>query len=64
MGHTLMVQLFLIDDFKRQVLQWDGDTLHMKELSGLIGKSDLNKPDMRKVVMQTSEPASTREYTE
>ena len=56
----LMVQLVLKAVFKRQVLQWYGDTVHMKEPSGLIEKSDLNKCEMREVVMQTAEPASTR----
>ena len=49
----LMVQLGLTYDFKRQVLQWYRATVHMKEPSGLLVKSDLNKRDMRKVVMQT-----------
>ena len=56
----LMVQLGLTADFKCQFLQWNGATLHMKETIGLLGKSDINKRDMRKVVMQTTEPASTR----
>ena len=34
-GRELMVQLGLIAYFKRQVLQWDGDTEHMKEPIGL-----------------------------
>ena len=59
-----MVQLGLEDNFKRQVLQWDGTTVHMKEPRGLVGRSDLNKYDMREVVMQTAEPASTIEATE
>ena len=63
-GHDLMVQLGLTAEFKRQVLQWDGATLHMKEPSGLLGKYDLNKCKMREVVMQNAEPASTREATE
>ena len=37
-GHDLMVQLGLTVDFKCQVLQWDGDTVPMKEPSGLLGK--------------------------
>ena len=36
----------------------------MKEPSVLIGKSDLNKREMREVVMQTADPASTKEATE
>ena len=35
----------------------------MKESSGLIGKSNLTKREIREVVMYTVEPASVREYT-
>ena len=56
-GRGMMVQLGLTSDFKRQVFQWDGATVHMKEPSSLIGKSDLSKRKMREVVMQTAEPA-------
>ena len=58
-GRDMMVKLGLTADFKRQFLQRDFNTVHTKEPSGLIGKSDLNKCDMREVVMQTAEPAST-----
>ena len=36
----------------------------MKEPTSLLVKSNLNKRDMHKVVMQTSDPDSTREATE
>ena len=36
----------------------------MKEPSSLLGKSNLNKREMRKVSMQTAEPAFTREANE
>ena len=39
-GRDLMVQLGLVVDFKSQFFQWDGTTVHMKETSGLLGKSD------------------------
>ena len=58
-----MVQLGLTTNFKNQVLQWDGETVPMKETSSLLGKSDLNKREMREVVMKTVEPASTIEAT-
>ena len=61
--HDLMVKLGLTTDFKHKVLQWDGETVPMKEPSGLLGKSDLNKHEMREVVMKTVEPASTIEAT-
>ena len=63
-GLNLIVQLGLPANFKNQVLQWDGATVHMNEPSSLIGKSDLTKRDMCEVVIQTSEPASTWEATE
>ena len=50
----LMVQLGLTADFKHQVCQWYGATLYMKDPSGLLGKSNLHKREMRKVVMQTT----------
>ena len=61
---NLMVQLGLTADFTRQVLQRDGTTVHMKEYSNLLGKSDLTKHEIREVVMQTEEPASTWEANE
>ena len=63
-GRDLMVQLGLTSNFNRQVFQWDGATVDMKEPRSLLGKSDLNKRDMRKVVMQTIEPYSTIEANE
>ena len=62
-GRELMVQLGMEADFKRQVLQWYGTTVHMKEPSGMMGKSDLSKRKMREVVMQTAETDFTREAT-
>ena len=59
-----MVQLGLASDFKLQVLQWDGTTVHMKESGNLLGKSDLTKSEMCEVVIQTAELASTWEATE
>ena len=62
--HDLTVQLYLTANFKHQFIQWDGAALPMKEPSGLIGKSDSNKRDMREVVIHNAEPASKRETTE
>ena len=59
-----MVQLGLTAEFNRQVLQWDGTTVHMKDTRNLLGQSDLTKREMREVVMQTAEPASTQKATE
>ena len=36
----------------------------MKEPIGIIGQSDLTSHEMRKMEMQTAEPASTREAAE
>ena len=63
-GRDLMVQLGLTANFKRQFLQWYGATVYMKQPSGLLGQSYLTKRNMREVVMQTAEPASTIEATE
>ena len=63
-GRDLMLHLGLTVDFKRQVLQWDGTTVNMKESRNLLGQSDLTKREMREVVMQTAEPASTWEATD
>ena len=59
-----MVQLCLTAYFKRQVLQWDGATVHMKDPSSFLGQSDITKRKMREVVIQTSETDYTRETTE
>ena len=45
-GRNLLVQLGLNADFKYQVLQWDVATVPMKDPSGLLGKTDLNKREM------------------
>ena len=59
-----MVHLGLTADFKRQVLQWDDATAHMKQPSVLLGQSNLTKRNMREVVMHTVEPTSTQKATE
>ena len=63
-GHDLMVKLGLTANFKCQVLQWYGATVHMKESRKFLGQSDLTKRNMREVVMHTAETASTREGIE
>ena len=60
----LMVKLGLTSDFKRQVLQWDGATVQMKDSSNLLRQSDLTKHEMWEVIMQTVDPSPTREVTE
>ena len=63
-GRDVMVQLGHTDNFKRQVLQWDGTTVHMKESRNLLGKSNLTKREICKVIIQNAEAASTQEDTE
>ena len=53
-----MIQLGLLADFERQVLQWDDIKVPMKEPIGLLGKSYLTIRDMHKVVMHTEETDS------
>ena len=48
-GRDLIVQLGLMAGFKRQFLLWDGATVHMNDLSSLLGKSDLTKRKIHKV---------------
>ena len=59
-GCDLMVQLGLMADFKRQFFQWGGATVTMKDPSGLLGKHDLSKHEIREVFMQTAELASQK----
>ena len=59
-----MVQLGLLVDQKRQVLQWDVLTVLMKEPSGILVQTDLTSRDVHEVVMQTVEPFSTMEANE
>ena len=42
-GRDLMVHLGLMDNFRRQVLQRDGATVHMKEPINFLEKSNLTK---------------------
>ena len=59
-----MVQLVLSADFKHQVLQWNVVTVPIKQPSRILGQTYVTSREMRKVVIQTAEPASTREATE
>ena len=58
-GRDLMVHMSLTTDFKYQVLQWDGATVHMNDPSSLLRQYDITKYNMREMVMQTVEPSST-----
>ena len=59
-----MVHIGLLANFKHQVLHWDVATIPMKEPSVMLGQTDLTSRKMRKVVIQTKEPVSTREATD
>ena len=61
--HLITVQLDLKDDFGRQVPAWDDTVVPMKDPCNLLEQTDLNKWDMREVVMHTVEPDPTREST-
>ena len=49
-----MVQIDLLADFKCQVLQWYGDTVPMKESSGLLGQKNLIGCEISEVAMNTA----------
>ena len=59
-GRELMAQLGLKANLGRQFMKWDDNLVPMKEPGIFIGKTKLTQRETRKVVMQTSEPASTR----
>ena len=62
--YNLMVQLGLSENFKHQFHQWDFATLSMKEPIGMIWQTYLTSCEVRKEVVKTLEPFSTREATE
>ena len=43
-------------DFKRQVIQWDGAAVPMKEPSNMLGQTYLTSGEIHKVAMHTEEP--------
>ena len=59
----LMVKLGLTSGFKCQLLAWYNAVVSMKGPSSLTGQHELIKRDMLKLVMCTSEQASTKEAT-
>ena len=63
-GRDLAVKIGILDDFKCQILQWDGVELLMKEPSIMLGQTYSTNCEMREVVMQIAEPVSKREATE
>ena len=62
-GCELMAHLGLVANFKRQVLQWDGATVPMKNPINLICQTYLRSCDIFEVVIQTAEIFYTREAT-
>ena len=63
-GRYLIVQMGQTVNFKHHVIQWDGVLVSMKEPMGLLGQKYLTGREMCKVIIKTSESASTRQYTE
>ena len=63
-GHELMVQLFLMDYFNLQVLQWDGAGVSMKYPICLLGQKYLTGHEICEVVIHTEEQFSTIRSTE
>ena len=49
-----MVQLGLLDNFKRQLLQGTGVTVPTKEPKGLLSQTDLTSCEMSQVEMKTA----------
>ena len=62
-GRDLMVQVGFSDNFKRQLLQWDGDIVLMKKPSVLLGQIYITSREMSEVVIQNAESVSTVEAT-
>ena len=50
----MMVKMGLSSNFKRQVIQWDGDKVPMKEPRGLLGQTYLTICEMREGIIQTT----------
>ena len=55
-----MVQLGLVDDFKRQFHQWCHTALPIKDPNSVLGQQNLTGCEMHEVVIQTVEPLPTR----
>ena len=45
-GHDLMVQLFLVDNFRHRVLEWDNAVVPIKDTGNFLDKPNLTKHDM------------------
>ena len=63
-GRDLMVHTGIQENFKRQVLNWDGANVPMNEPSVILGQGYLTSRKMRKVAMNTEEQVYTREATD
>ena len=59
MGRDPMAQIILSVDFKHQFLQWYGDTVRMKETSGMLGEIYITCCYMFEVVIYTAVLVST-----
>ena len=54
-----MIKIGLLDESKLEVLQWDNNTVPMKQAISLIVQKDITSREMSEVIMQTSEPFTT-----
>ena len=59
-----MVQLGLDNNFGSKILEWYEKVVPMKDTGSFLGKLTRIQYDIREVVIQTRESASTRETTE
>ena len=55
----LTVQIGLVADFKRRVLEWDKTAVRTKESGNLLGEHNSTKCKIQEVSMNTEESAST-----
>ena len=55
-GHALMVQLGIMDNFKHEYFQSDNAAVLMKYPSSLLGHIYLTSHEMHKVVINTNKP--------
>ena len=54
-GRDLMVHIGLMNNFKRQVLQWYGTELSLKYPISILGQTELTSLEMREVITQAAE---------
>ena len=63
-GRDLMIQIGLLNNFRREVIKRDGVTLSVKELICLPGQTYITSSEMRKMLIQIVEQVPAKEATE